>query len=59
MIKYLTEYEKEDGKYAGHIYAESQKEAEKLAKKKGETVIGFIPTDCNDCETEGELSEPV
>ena len=59
MIKYLTEYEKEDGKYAGHIYAESQKEAEQLAEKKGEIVIGFIPIDCNDCETESELTESV
>ncbi|MBF4473797.1 hypothetical protein [Flavobacterium sp. HJJ] len=58
-MKYLTEYEKEDGICAGHIFAETLEEAEKLAKQKGETVVGHIPPDCTDCEREGELVETV
>ena len=52
-MKYLTEYEKEDGMYCGHVFAETWKEAEVLAKQKGETVIGHIPPDCTDCESYG------
>lgn len=51
-MKFLTEYEKEDGMYAGHIFAENWEEAEKIAKQKGLTVIGHIPPDCTDCESE-------
>lgn len=51
-IKYLTEYEKEDGMYSGHVFAETWEEAKKLAKQKGETVIGHIPPGCTDCESE-------
>ena len=51
-MKFLTEYKKEDGMYSGHVFAENWKEAEKLAKQKGETVIGYIPPDCTDCESE-------
>jgi len=54
-MKYLTEYEKEDGLYGGHVFAENWKEAEKLAKQRGETVIGHIPPDCSDCDCEREL----
>ena len=32
LIKFLTEYRKEDGMYAGHIFAETWKEAEELEK---------------------------
>ena len=59
LIKYLTEYEKEDGLYGGHIFAENWEEAEELAKQKGETVYGYIPPDCLDCERELELAESV
>ena len=59
LIKYLTEYEKEDGLYGGHIFAENWEEAEKLAKQKGETVVGYIPPDCDDWESEGELRETI
>jgi hypothetical protein len=58
-MKYLTEYEKEDGVYAGYVFAETWEEAEKLAKQKGETVIGYIPPDCLDCERELELRETI
>ena len=53
MIKFLTEYEKEDRMYGGHVFAETWEEAEVLAKQKGETVIGHIPPDCTDCESYG------
>ena len=56
MIKFLTEYEKEDGMYGGYVFAENWKKAEKLAKQKGEKVIGFIPPDCLDCESFGEFN---
>ena len=59
LIKFLTEYRKEDGMYAGHIFAETWKEAEELAKQKGETVYGYIPPDCLDCEQELELRETI
>ena len=59
IIKFLTEYEKEDGMYGGHVFAKNLEEAKKLAKQKGEIVIGHIPPDCNDCERNGELSESV
>jgi hypothetical protein len=49
-MKFLTEYKKEDGMYSGHVFAETWEEAEVLAKQKGETVIGYIPPDCLDCE---------
>lgn len=52
-MKFLTEYKKEDRMYGGHVFAETWKEAEVLAKQKGETVIGYIPPDCNDCESLG------
>ena len=55
----LTEYRKEDGMYVGHVFAETQEEAEKLAKQKGETVYGHIPPDCLDCEQELELRETI
>ena len=58
-MKYITEYEKEDGMYGGYVFAETLEEAEKLAKQKGETVIGYIPPDCLDCERELELTESV
>lgn len=58
-MKYITEYEKEDGMYGGYVFAETLEEAEKLAKQKGETVIGYIPPDCLDCERELELAESV
>ena len=57
LIKFLTEYKKEDGMYAGHVFAETWKEAEELAKQKGETIYGYIPPDCLDCEQELELGE--
>ena len=53
IIKFLTEYKKEDRMYGGHVFAETWKEAEVLAKQKGETVIGYIPPDCTDCESYG------
>ena len=53
IIKFLTEYQKEDGMYGGHVFAETWEEAEKLAKQKGETLIGYIPPDCTDCESYG------
>ena len=59
LIKFLTEYKKEDGMYAGHVFAETWEEAEKLAKQKGETVVGYIPPDCDDCEQELELRETI
>ena len=58
-MKYITEYEKEDEMYGGYVFAETWEEAEKLAKQKGETVIGYIPPDCLDCERELELVESV
>lgn len=58
-MKYLTEYEKEDGMYASHVFAETWEEAEKLAKQKGETVYGYIPPDCTDCERELELRKTI
>ena len=45
--------------YAGHVFAETWKEAEELAKQKGETVYGYIPPDCLDCEQELELRETI
>ena len=59
LIKFLTEYKKEDGMYAGHVFAETWEEAEELAKQKGETVYGYIPPDCLDCEQELELRETI
>ena len=59
LIKFLTEYRKEDGMYVGHVFAETWKEAEELAKQKGETVYGYIPPDCLDCEQELELRETI
>lgn len=58
-IKYLTEYEKEDGMYGGYIFAETLEEAQKIAKEKGEIVVGHIPPNCKKCEKEGELSETI
>lgn len=52
-IKFLTEYKKENRLYGGHIFAENWEEAEKLATQKGETVVGYIPPDCDDCESYG------
>lgn len=59
LVKFLTEYKKEDGMYAGHVFAETWEEAEELAKQKGETVYGYIPPDCLDCEQELELGETI
>lgn len=59
LIKFLTEYKKEDGMYAGHVFAETWQEAKELAKQKGKTVYGYIPPDCLDCEQELELRETI
>lgn len=58
-MKYLTEYQKEDEMYGGEVYAQNWEEAEKLARQKGEIVIGYIPPSCINCINYGELREPV
>ncbi len=58
-IMFLTEIKKEDGMYAGHIFAFNFEEAVALAKQLGETVVGHIPPNCKDCIKEVELSKSI
>lgn len=58
-LKFLTEYEKEDGIYAGYIFASNFEEAVALTKQLGETVVGHIPPDCKDCSKEIELTKSI
>lgn len=58
-IKYLTEYEHEGKIYGCEIFAENEKSAEEQlkSKRKTESIIGFIPPNCKDCEWEGSFKE--
>ena len=58
-IMFLTEIKKEDGIYAGHIFASNFEEAVALAKQLGETVVGYIPPNCKDCSKEIELTKSI
>ena len=62
MTKFITEFKNKEGaSYGWHIFAETWEEAQKEADKRGinETVVGYIPNDCLDCEQELELRETI
>ena len=55
MIKYLTEYKKNNENFGAYVLANNLKDAKKLAKLKKETIVGYIPSDCLDCESQVKL----